>query len=115
MNHITSRHRNNEWNRYELNLYHFPPNANYSFRCHNQGKPDQIWKVKYAVLSTLSHSTASCLNIITQNVNGLNDKQKRLSIIQNLNQKNSDIQILIDTRLKSRDETTIKRETENKE
>ena len=60
-------------------------------------------------------STASCLNIITQNVNGPNDKDKRLSIIQNLNQKNLDIQILIDTRLKSRDETTIRRETENKE
>ena len=42
-------------------------------------------------------------------------KQKRLSIIQNLHQKNSDIQISVDTRLKSKDETTIRRETENKE
>ena len=60
-------------------------------------------------------STASCLNILTQNVNGLNDKTKRLSIIQNLHQKNSNIQILVDTRLKSKDETTIRREAENKE
>ena len=50
----------------------------------------------------------SSLNIFSYNVNGFNDDDKRDEIIRHLYTLRADIQILIDTRLKDKDENKIR-------
>ena len=54
----------------------------------------------------------SSLNIFSYNVNGLNDDDKRDAIIRHLYTLRADIQILIDTRLKDKDENRIKNQAD---
>ena len=54
----------------------------------------------------------SSLNIFSYNVNGLNDDDKRDAIIRHLHTLRADIQILIDTRLKDKDENRIKNQAD---
>ena len=54
----------------------------------------------------------SSLNIFSYNVNGFNDDDKRDEIIRHLYTLRADIQILIDTRLKDKDENRIKNQAD---